>query len=364
MASEKKVTRGFFLKSPGKTARSFAVIGFEEAEGKRQNFTVKDERVVALNLAFKDGTLSLERAREEGREIVRDLYRKLGSPSQSLRRAGLLSDNQKVFERFWEEVYEGKELQDASSARYDYLRALKALGATSILTATKTELAKVIRKNAKNVSQQRRIVDRLNTLLKHLGRELRLEKPEEELKEIKHLTLEDLQSLLKLEEDPGYRDFYATLFATGLRLGESMAVLPQVVFEGKLHVGSQITSAGKKKLPKRRKTGEVVIISGFDDAVHRWAGMSGKQSYRHNINRRLKRLCRTLWPKDPSKHISVHGFRHSHAIHLLTLGVPMEMVAKNLRNRIEVCQKHYAGYAHTPSTLQALMELLKKASQS
>ncbi len=354
---------GFFIKRPQAGRKSFAVIGFTVENGKRSYYTVKDERVTAVNRAVKLGALSAEDAARQCQEVVDDLYRKQGSQSQAIRRSGLLKDNERVFDKFWEEVYGGREIVDRVSMKADYIRALKVLGTTSIISASKTELAKAIRKNVSNTAQHRRVANRLNTILKFLGRDVTIEKPEEEVKVIRHLTLPELRLLLSTEEDKDYRALYATLFSTGMRIGEAMAMSLDHFHGESVFVGSQITVSGKRKLPKRGKTGHVLFLPEFEGEVKAWCGIAGKTAFRQNLNRRLKGLYRKTWPKDKAKCISVHSFRHSHAIHYLSLGVPLEFIARNLRNRIEVCQKYYAGYAHSSSTMSAMRSFLLQASK-
>ncbi len=361
MGSEKKVTKGFFLKSPGKTARSFAVIGFEEGSGgKRKNFTIYDDRVVAINKLYKSGTLDFERARAQAREVVQDLYRKNGTERQALRRAGLFKDNCSILEKFWEVVYGGRELVDEESAKYDYIRAVKALGDVSLLSGTQTQMAEALKKSCSRPRRRRRMVNRINTILKYLGRDFRLQKPQDEINEIRHLTIQEVNLLLQAEEDPNYRDLFATLFATGVRIGEAMALTEATIQNDVVFVGSQIDNKGRRRLPKRGKTGHALYLPQYEENLRRWARVENKTSYRQNINRRLDTLTNKLWPSEPSKQISVHGFRHSHAIHFLSKGVSLEFVARNLRNRIEVCQKYYLGYSHTSSTITALRNLLLK----
>lgn len=357
---EKAMKRGWFVKAPQKGRKSFAIIGFEEAGGKRKNSTLKDSRVDAINKLYQSGAIDFERARAQCREVVADLYRKHGSKSQALRRSGLLKDNERVFNKFWDEVYEGRELVDMETAKHDYIRALKFLGSISIVSGSKAEIARALRSNA-NRSQHRRAVGLLNTILKFLGRDLRLQKPEAEIEEIRHVTLEDLERLCEHEEIEEYQLLYKTLFATGLRLGEAVALEPSSVLPGgRIYVAMQITTkGGKRKRPKRGKTGEVVILDGWEGVVREFSRLDDKFSLAHNATKRLLRLSRKLWPKEPKKHISAHCLRHSHAIHLLSLGIPMAFVAKNLRNGEAVCQKHYAGFSHSPATASAFKALMR-----
>ncbi len=355
MAREKNKPSGFFLRLPKGRRRRFAVVRYTEDSGRRLCQTLQDERIDAVNLNFTQGSLSLERAESELRELIRTL--RGGKEERSSIRAGLLDDNAKIFDRFWEEIYEGRELADRRTAELEYLRALRALGTTPLLSASKTDIAKALRLGC-NRKQHRRAVTSLNSLLKFLGRAIRLDKPEEDLEEIQYLTIEEVHTLLKLEEDPACRALYATLFSTGMRIGETMPLSPSTPLSGRLFVEKQITKEGRLKKPKRGKTGEIAYLREFEGYIKEWCSVEDKPQYRRIALYRLKDLTKQLWPGKPVKQVTLQGLRHSHAIHLLSLGVPMDFVARNLRNRIEVCQKHYAGFSHSTSTISALQALL------
>jgi integrase len=351
---------GFFLKKPRGGRRSFAVVRYVDDQGKRRQTTVEDGRIDALNRAFLTGALTEERAGAEFKELISSLYKAEGVGQKAKARAGILDDNVKVFEKFWKEEYEGRELVDRRTAECEFLRALRYLGTTPLLGSSKADLAAALRKGSGSVTKRRRAVSPLNTILRYYGSTIRLSKPEEEIEEIRYITLEDLQTLLKVVENPIHRSLYATLFATGMRIGEAMALKPATPLTGRLFVDRQLKKDGTVKRPKRGKVGEIAYLRELEAHIKEWCLVENKNECRREASEALSKAAAKLWPKDPIKHITPHCLRHSHAIHLLSLGVPMGFVAQNLRHSEKVCQKYYSGFAHSSSSISALQILLSK----
>jgi site-specific recombinase XerD len=54
------------------------------------------------------------------------------------------------------------------------------------------------------------------------------------------------------------------------------------------------------------------------------------------------------------RQLKFHDLRHSYAIHLLAIGMTMEDVARSIGDTIEVCEEFYAGFSHTPLSVQTM----------
>lgn len=356
-----KKTKGFLVKRPveGKRA-SFAVVPYELDGTKRAYLpTLKDNRIKVVNEQLKSGLITLTRAEVLIQEIVAELYKKAGSKRQMIKRSDLLDDNQRVFQQFWEDVYGARILEDEASAIADYKRALKLLGDKPVITATAKEMHLALKTNSASEAQWRRAASTLNIILKHIGRgDVKLQGPREPVMNPTHITAKDLGRVLKNTPDEEMKILIRVLFSTGCRLSEALAIEPSdVIADGsQLRITKQLARGNKIKRPKRDSVGNVAVISIGRDALVQWAKVPNKARFRYSLYKHIKSVTRRLWPSDPIKQLSPHGLRHSHAIHLLSQGITLESVAKNLRDRIETCQRYYTGYIHTNSSLDALAE--------
>ncbi len=193
--------------------------------------------------------------------------------------------------------------------------------------------------------------NRINELLKFHGSDDLLSMPEDTHEEVKYLTKEEVLKLAGWVEDQVVKDLIITLFCTGVRLGEAMALDPSKFCEKKVIVTHQIKN-GKKVPPKRKKTGSVFIIPWGIESVKRWCSVENKTKYRDKVYDDIVFYSKRF--KRADKCISPHDLRHSYAKYLISKGVSITMIALNLRNRIEVCQKYYVGYSNTDETIDFL----------
>lgn len=148
----------------------------------------------------------------------------------------------------------------------------------------------------------------------------------------------------------------ASLFATGLRLGELLALSSSDLVGGFLNINKQVKANKNVTPPKRNKTGKVVIIAELKEYVLEFLKVENKETLRYRIQSEVVNISNEVL----KRHIHVHDLRHSHAIHLLGKGASLTLIALQLRNRIEVCQKYYAGFAHTDDTLELLNKIVLK----
>lgn len=285
----------------------------------------------------------------EATNLIKDLisreYKKASVPATLIKTSIVCETNQRLFEKFWSDKYESKFLEDPSSARYDFQRALNAVDPSPLITATKKELQKKIMVSATN-KQARRIISRVNELLTYLNRDITLEKPKAGIIEIKYVTKEEFLALVKKLTVPEHISLAYTLFGSGMRLSEAMAIEKQDVKIDHVNVNKQITTKKKKKLPKREKVGKAATFEFCRSEIVKWTSVPDKLSYRYSFYNELTSVS----------NISPHDLRHSHAIHLLVQGASLTQVALNLRNTIEVCQRYYTGFSHTDETLIGLQK--------
>jgi integrase len=359
----------YFIKKPSKNSdkgrKTYGLVKLELIDRKTKNYLplteTEQEIIDSINGLFLAKAIDYIEAEVKLKDWIKEQYLKSDIPHVVIKNSTLSKVNQKIFNDFWTKVYSTKKLSDKSSAKYDYLRALKVIEPLAVDTASVGDIQGKIESNTKNNAQARRVTDRINEMFRFLGRKERLNKDKEQLKTIKHLTLSEVERVINAQPDAILKALIATLFATGCRLGESMAMAESDYSkaQGTIYIGKQLTRKTVLKLPKRERVGTVSIISKFTPYVEQWLKVDDKIKYRDRVYDELRRISHVLFKK-ADKHIGPHDLRHSHAIYLLGKGASLQMIALNLRNRIEVCQKYYTGYSHTSDTL----EMLKKITGS
>lgn len=348
----------YFIKKPRGRRKTFALVCYTLNGDRRQYAKLPDEllvRVTTINAQYLNKTVTVQQATVLMKDMITAQYRKLNVRDMVIRHSELSVINQRVFSAFWKKEYEPRELVSPRSARYDFQKAIRLIEPLSLATAEEWDLKPALRASGASVPEIRRAIARLNQIFKFLGRGFRLHKPAEGLRTIRYVTEGDLNKLLSHFETGPVKDLIVTLFCSGLRLSESMALTPQDLQDGGLMVTKQLTELGELKRPKRGKQGRVFVLPWGLEAATRWCAVEGKEQYRVEVQRLLLGGAKR-WL---GRRLSPHDLRHSHAIHLLGKGASLTQVALNLRNRVEVCQKYYTGFAHTSDTLDALKVLIK-----
>lgn len=355
----------FFIKRPDAKRKKFELVAYTLKDKVRGYEKLAEElkaQVDKINEQFLTKILTQEEADALLLDLIQTQYRKMNVRDMVLKNSKLSKINQKVFNNFWNKVYGNKELVDEESARYDFLKAIRIIDPLSLATAEAPELRKKLKQNTSKTAEVRRAIDRLNQIFKFLGRDLRLYKPEEDIRIIRHITEADLDALLNHIEDAVMRDLVITLFCSGLRISESMALQETDLINNTFMVMKQFTRHKELKRPKRGRTGKVAIIPFGLAAAKRWVSVQNKTEYRYSITNALTNACRKAFPTSRNKWISPHDLRHSHAIYLLGTGASLTAVSMNLRNRIEVCQKYYTGFSHSDDTIDTLKKLFELKS--
>lgn len=324
------------------------------------------KQALQINEKYKSGLITNLDAETLLNDVIQNAYKSLNIKHVVLKNSVISEVNQKIFNKFWDKVYKDRYLEDEKSPKYSILKALKLIEPLSIQTATASQLQAKLKDSGVSVPVNRRATDSLNQILRYLNRDFKLNKPKPERTKVKHLTLAEFSKVLHHISDPVLKDFAMTLFATGMRLSEALAVNAQDIKGSVLNIDKQLRPSGSKnevvdKDPKRGSKGHVVVLPFGKDALKRWASRDDKNEYRFQLYPALMKACQKVFPKqtDNQKWLSPHDLRHSHAIHLLSKGANLTQVALNLRNRIDVCQKYYTGFEHTDSSLDGLLKMVK-----
>lgn len=351
----------YFLIEASSKRRGFVLVAYTRENDKRKYLKLSDKlkgQCAKINKQFKDKVIKHHEAKALFQELINNEYRRNDVRDMVLKNSQLSTINHKLFNQFWAKVYGVRFLVDENSPRYDILKAIKLIEPLSLATATEQEFQTALKKSSRTESERRRAIDRLNQVLKFIGRDFTLRKPPKGLRTIQYITKAELDRVLGFVNDPVERDCITTLFGSGMRLSEALALDPQDFNGEQLNIHKQLPINGELKLPKRGKTGRSVVLKFALEATERWCAVENKADYRYRIIVSLQDACRKAFPTQRNKWVSPHDLRHSHAIHLLGQGASITQVALNLRNRVDVCQEYYTGFAHTDDTLEGLKKLL------
>lgn len=360
----------FFILRPNKTRRLFAIQAYKEPvrRGKREYFKEGTEifkelalKVSPINSQFLDNGIDEETSNDMLWEIINEYRKRQGTRSFALRGSRLSKANVALLEKFWQKRYAHKTLVSPEAAYSSFNRALRLAGDISVYTSTPQDFRDQLEKNTKNNDQYRYSVSALNEILKFVGRDFVLSKPEEEYKEVRYINESEVKSLAESAPSHEFKLCTYVLFGTGCRTAEAYAIDPASLGKKSVHVLKQLPWRKKKadaaprvKKPKRGKQGWVGVITSTWKYVQEWAKLDKTKIDRYAYYNWITSEALKKWPNDKSKHIHPHDLRHSHAIHLLDQGVSIEGVARNLRNRVEICQKYYTGHEHSPHSLEEI----------
>lgn len=348
----------YYLKRPDSKRKTYSLVCYKLLSRTQKEYlelsdTLKAD-VLSINQKFKNKEITQIEAETLLTELIKTQYRKSKVQTLILKQTILSDANHKILNRFWLKKYDVKYLEDEASARNDFERSFRALEPLSIQVASQGEIQKQLKKKLVDANRIRRASERLNEVLEFLKRDFKLELPKKPRRAIKHVSKNQLFAIIQHFECSICKDLAVGLFATGARIGEAMALEETDLAGLQLRIDKQISTKGRTlKLPKREKTGDIAVLEFGLEHLKNWINVRRKWDHRWHINKELASACK----KAEVKSISVHDLRHSHAIYLLTLGATLTDVSLNLRNRIEVCQEYYTGYAHSEGTLERLKRL-------
>lgn len=331
-------------------------------QGRKKEYHPLEEKIRnqshQINQQYQNRIINNSEAEVLLNELIQSEYQRLQLKHIVLKNSTISAINQKLFNKFWEKIYTVRYLSDENSPKYSILKAIRLIEPLSLQTASASQLQNKLKSSGATIPEIRRATDNLNQILRFLNRDFRLNKPNAPYAKVQYLTEKEFQKVLKGISEPDLKDFATALFSTGMRLSEALAVQEKDYRNGIINVDKQLTKAGEIKAPKREKIGRSVVLSLGTKAVQKWVKIQDKDQYRAKLYDVLMDASMKAFPDDSSKWISPHDLRHSHAIHLLSLGANLTQVALNLRNRIDVCQKYYTGFEHSDSTLESLKKII------
>jgi integrase len=347
----------YYIKKPGKGRASYSILrDVKKPNGSRSSELFVDERIVAINKAFKAGQKPPSLCEIELQQIIKDLY------TVEVRRQSNHSfneDNLKLLSTYWEQEYADKEIIDHVSAKNDLKRAIEAVGSLSLYSASRDELQKSIDKQFRG-NKQRRIVARLNQMLRYIKRDMRLRKAQRERRKVKYLTPAEFERILPHLPEGPVRALHVASFVTGCRMGEAFALLPSDFRRDVVEISKQMDRSSMIRSTKNRRERQAVVNPIHIDLFKAWIQCQYKEKLRNQrMSDYTKAACEKAFPGDPGKHCSFHDLRHSYAIWLLSKGVSLSLVAKSLGNSVTVAEEYYTGFSLSSDAIDAIKAILK-----
>lgn len=323
-------------------------------EGVRRSKKVDVPELAKINELLNSGFLPIKDAKNQAKLLVRQLQdneRKSRSPSSPIFLA-----NKKLLEQYLDREYTHRQVLDHQSIRNDFLRAINSLGNNlSLLTSPQSDLQRHINTLFKsNPNKQRRIVNRLNTLLRYANRDIKLQRFKEEFNEPVYVTMEELTQSLDAASLPiNIRLIIELGFHTGCRFAELFALKPEDLKGRVLTVRSQVDRQGKVRQTKTRKQRKLPVGDTALRLLECWWGLEkGERQYLYKI-KYTKILTKLL-----GRRFTFHCLRHSYARHLCDLDIPIKRIADSLGNSVAVCEKYYAGWLSDDGTISNLADKL------
>lgn len=335
-------------------------------DGSRECRTIQDERLKAINESYRQKIQDLATCTIQIKEIIKDLYKRDARCKPQIVHN---SENHKVLNDYWEKVYSFRSLENEASTRRELTRAIDTLGPLSVYSASRDQIQSAI-DNAVSGNAQRRMVSRMVQILKFIGRtDVRLRMARPVFVKVRHVTESEFQLLAQHIEDPNLRILAKVCFYSGVRIGEAFAFNSKCLMpdgQDTVRVSAQVDRSGSlKPTTKTRKPRLAFLIPGGLDAFNEWVQLPASEKKKINrlaVSKQIKVACEKAFPGDIDKQITFHGLRHSYAIHLLSRGISMSLVAQSLGNSLSVCQHYYVGFELTNESVAAIRSILKAST--
>lgn len=346
----------FIVKIPKENYKSYSILK-EIRRGKSRKYSkVHSEALESINQSI----LSKQRSSSECLTLVREIVSQLYAKHSDEKTRNVHNfDNMDLLTKFLKHEYDDKDIVDFNSARNDYLRAINAVGEFSLYSSSKEVLQKQINSKFKG-NKQRRIVARLNTILKFIKRDvtLRKDKPNQIL--VKYLTEDEFYEMLNFVSDEDIKLVCRLAFYSGCRTGEIFAITSTSLKSSCLQVINQIDRVQNRREIKNRINRLAYLLTQGRVDVANWIKLKEKSKLRNlKFADIVKNACKKAFPDNPDKWVTFHDLRHSYAINLLSKGVSLGLVAQSLGNSVVVCQKHYTGFVMTDDSISRIDSILR-----
>lgn len=350
----------FTVKIPAGSRKTFAIVrDVKYADGRREQVTVEDESLKALNQNLLSGLIGLGDAEIQVRTVIKPrLERQAGAREKKDAEETVSEHNLAVFRKYWQHLNKERALKNPISTRNDLLAAIRAIDPLSLTTASRDELREAL--NIQTDKHYRRYAIRVNQLIRFLGREFSLPLKPIEQEEVHYVTWDELQQILPKLPSEESRVLAKVLFCTGVRLGEAFMLTHRKLKSNRsVFIDKQLTHKFDVRGLKNGKPHDTVLLPQGQEAYKTWCGYSEDQrrKLRNTISHQLLNAARKVF-KDKERQISPHDLRHSYAIYLLERGATVTEIAFMLGDTEAVVRKHYTGWIANDRMVDNINKLL------
>jgi len=328
--------------------------------------TLRLERLDKINKSYRSGTTSFDGAVDKCKRLIQQLYKERARVRPAL---VFHNTNNKILQQYWESKYplRQKRKMAAPEAAYNDLKAaINSCGNIPLDSCSYEELQDAIdEKYEDNPNKQRRIVGRLNSLLKFVDRPFVLDRYDPKRHPVKYLSLNEFKALypaLLYRDSVVFQLLCCLGIYSGLRVGEIFALRKEDVKRDHVSVTEQVTRKRKRTDTKNKKHRKAFTIPEGRHYFEEWFNTSEEE--RNELRNKkhselLKTRCAKIWPDRRDKHIYFHCLRHSYAIVLASRGASMTYIAQCLGNSIQVCEQYYVGFMLVDESLENLGRLFE-----
>jgi integrase len=363
-------SHGLFIKRPNHQRKTFSMVPYVRRDGKKTyEKPLNIHELNQLNELLSSNKITPINADRQ----VASIKAKIDEYLQSLSVDSGLGLNLEIAERFLKnkEVKSKNRGTSDNSYRSSMIRAVKLLGKKSLLTDSDVDLQKEFDKNFDGTPERHKdLTSRINTLLKFLNRNITLVAHKKSDRFVKHITIEELEILIRHTPNPDERVMIGVAGYCGLRMGELFGLtLKSRIARDVLYINNQKYDKPDSKTgkiygpPKGNKNRKTIIISGGEMYVDEFLknGAAYYEYLRRDVVTTVQTLCKELWPYDPDKHLNdFHDLRDVFAIHLVSSGSPIDSVAKLMGNSPAVCLANYQGFIASDREVDLVRSILKK----
>jgi site-specific recombinase XerD len=355
---ERDLDYSYQIYKPTKGREAFRVLKYFKATGKSE--TIKHSDIDEVNDKVAAGKLKHDAAEKLIDALRVRLYEMDGVQR---REAELSLDNEKLLNKYWVHEYNPKLklVADPKGAYAELRRALEALNDLSLEHASESELQLHLDRLLEG-NRHRRVIVKLNSMLKYLNRDFTLRLAAKQVGISKYIGLDDLHRLLEYLPDSESRIMHAVCFYTGLTLSEAFD-LDQRSYDPKLAAVRIVTVVeGKGELKATYKSRMIVVMPEGRSAMLEWFGVrkSVSEYTRKTISRQTRKASMLAFGSQPTKHITFKDLRHSYALHLLSKGVPLGLVAESLGISYLAAKEYYGEFELSPDSVSFIRAALSR----